>query len=495
MDDHWIVMNHRYFNSFYEIFVDPFIILFSDEKHGRFRPLYDVLIRFFSQFYGLNPFLWYLSSLIVAIVTTVVFYLVGKLQKFSNIESACFAALIVFGPQASTYARFGTPETTSTFLIALALFFASINTENKKIQSVSNILFVFFTLLAALNKEACILMIPALCLFRIWNSSQKNFLSMRESFERNRIVLLFLSSVFVICIICIKINNISGPGYASIDQNTFSIFHLFKSLEGNLIIFRLAILVNLIFAIIYLSKKYSSIENITIFYALVSLMIIPQLIIYNKVGMADHYYFPASIGISLLISYPILKIREQSIFRTKNLISKALLIVVVACIYFQINLTEKYFKHTAVRVSSIQSMVESMSSCVDVNNSLIVLGNPYINYEMIEAFKIISSEILKNDQTYLVTYGSKKSQLSIDTLKDGEKKWAYLNPENLENRYNHQTLNSLIPEEKLKIKGIVLANAGGIEKKLIELKLSWFKPDTMNKKYYPEIDVSVYCKK
>jgi hypothetical protein len=135
LDDHSIVSSNQNHTTFYDIFIEPFTSLLSSHTKERFRPLYDVFIRLFSQVYGLNPFNWYLSSLVVANITVGIFYVVGILQGFSYIEAAGFAALIVFGNQASTYTRFGTPETTSTLFIAIAMLFASLNIGNNIINT------------------------------------------------------------------------------------------------------------------------------------------------------------------------------------------------------------------------------------------------------------------------------------------------------------------------------------------------------------------------
>ncbi len=307
----------------------------------------------------------------------------------------------------------------------------------------------------------------------------------------------------------IKVKNITGPGYAEIDQNTLSIVNLFNSLKGN-IIFRLATLVNIVFFVLYSRLIYQTKQsgvNWTVaamlppsnyFYILISLIIIPQLIIYNKTGMNDHYYLPATIGGSLLTFYPISKIREQSSLFTSHiqkLTLKALIFVVVICIALQINNTKKHFQATAIYASSIQSMVTDISNCVGQNAPLIITANPYTNYEKLEAFKVITQEIIKNDLTYLATYGSQKSYLNIDVLKDDEKMWHYLNPKIIEEKYNNQTLDKLSYQERSKIQGIVLANAKLVENSLVELQLDWFNPSLMNKRYYPALDISVYCKK
>jgi hypothetical protein len=484
VDDHEIVLNHQNYTSFNDILVKPFTALFSAEPKGRFRPLYDVFIRLFSQVYGLNPSIWYFSSFLVATITTGIFYIVGRLNKFSGLEASGFAGLIVFGQQASTYTRFGTPETTSTFLVALAFLFGSLNFKNNISQTISNLFFVFLAILSALNKEACILLLPALCFFKIWNLSTQNGITLKEAFFKSSISVLVILASFFGFLTYIKLGNVNGPGYAGVNGSTLSIEHFISSLTSNSAIFGSAILVN----IVYLRKYHN--QSVTAFYILIFLIIIPQLIIYNKTGMFWHYVLPAAIGVSWLTFYPISKITKQS-----HSLGQKLTIIVTIVILAQIIFTRNYFQETANRVRSVQSLVTETSTCVNRHDSLAIVGNPYTNFEILYAFTTISSQVIKNDRTYLATYGSKNSQLSIDILKSEEQSLSFLNPKQLEDRYRKMTISSLDVEGRSKIKGIVLANAKRVEQPLSELKLDWFRRDDFIRKYYPEIDISVYCKK
>jgi hypothetical protein len=243
-------------------------------------------VRLFAQLYGLHPFVWYLSSCLVAIATTGILYIIGRLQKFSVAESLGFASLAIFGQQAATYARHGTPETTSTLLVALALLFATVNSDRVKIQTIVDFLFGIFALLSALNKEACILFLPSLCLFKVWNLSQQQKLSWRYSWVKNKINVIFLLIIFIACLTYIKVANISGTGYAGIDRDTLSIDNLIGSLTANGAIFGLAIASNITYAVIYVRDRVDSQKlNRAGFYLLIALMIIPQLILYNKTKM------------------------------------------------------------------------------------------------------------------------------------------------------------------------------------------------------------------
>ncbi len=484
LDDHETILANQNHQDFKEIIIQPFMILWSSTSKQRFRPLYDVFVNLFTWLYGLNSFCWYLSSFVTATITTIVLYIVGRLQKFSWSEAMGFATLIVFGQQASTYARFGTPETTSTFLIALSFLCGSLNHQNKKVQILVDYLFVIFAVLAALNKEACILMLPALCFFKTWNLSQQANISLRIAFIENRVNIILSLTTFLTFIAYIKLNNISGPGYAGIDNDTLSISNLIKSLTGNGLIFGVAIASNIVYFVKY--HKYQ--DTINSFYTLIALIIIPQLIIYNKSGMFWHYCLPAAIGVSMLTFWPIVKIRARSIQGAKILTS-----IIFVIISFQIIFTVNYFKEVSTHVRSIEPMISDISRCVGREGVLVIVGNPYIDYEPLYAFKNISNKILYNNRTFLATFGSKNTHLFTNAWQKEEKSWDFLDVETLDNKYNNQTIKNISLHDLSEVKGVVLNHSNKIEQPLLDLKLDWFSPK-LNRKYYPELQMSVYCK-
>jgi hypothetical protein len=51
------------------------------------------------------------------------------------------------------------------------------------------------------------------------------------------------------------------------------------------------------------------------------------------------------------------------------------------------------------------------------------------------------------------------------------------------------------PQELANFQGIVLTHSSKVEKSLVGLNLDWFQIDRFAKKYYPELDISIYCKR
>jgi Dolichyl-phosphate-mannose-protein mannosyltransferase len=487
VDDHTILESHHIYTSFNDIIVDPFTSLFSTAPKSRFRPIYDVLLRLSTQIYGLNSVLWYLSSLLVAITTSIVFYQIGRLKQFSQIESIGFAGLIVFGQQSSTYTRFGTPETTATLFVALSFLFASLTSDRQIKQRAYDCLFIIFALLAALNKEACILILPALAAFKIWHSSQISDISLTESFDRHKYQIVFILGSFILFLAYIKLAGVSGPAYAGIDRDTLSIRSIFDSLLANGAIFGSALIANIGYN---LTKKDRLRVGMSGYYISIALIIIPQLILYNKTGMVWHYVLPASIGVSLLTFYPIAKIRSSSTKPYPIVIGLVLTILAIQIIF-----TASYFQTISTRTAPIETMVSDIANCVRQNAPLAIVGNPYVDYESLIAFYKVTDLLIQNHQALLATYGSKNADLSIDALKTEEQPWNFSNSQlALKSYYKNRTIDSIAPQDLADLKGIVLTHSSKVEKSITALNLDWFNLDSLTKKYYPELDITVYCK-
>jgi|GEM_PF-2000856 len=499
LDDYQIFISHSDKLDLNNIFIEPFTSLLpSNETKTRLKPLDDVLRRLFSEIYGLNPFLWYLSSFIIAVATTTNFYIFARLQSFPVLESICFSMLMVFGDQAWTYARFGTAETTATFFTSLAFIFASLSSnKNSKKNIILDCLFFIFAILTALNKEAFLLMLPALAFLKVWVFSQKYEISLYKSFLANKYIVSLILTIFLLIVAYIKLGGFVGMGYAGIDENTFAISNisrLFKTLI-NKTSFGLAIILNVIYFILcFLRLKNNQGNRLNFgFYILSSLMIIPQLILYSKSDMVDHYLLPCVIGVSFFTIYPLVEIQKQF---SKYFVILNLFVLVI--IYNNIVSTHGYFKYTSNDLNNLKGMVQDISSCLKPNTQLIIFANPYIHYERLYGFKtaIIDKVLeLKKDDVVLATYGHSNSNLKSDVFKEDEKAWSFLKPGDLEISYNHRTIKTVDPSQLKNTQVVVILGFHKFENDFRKLTSDWLDIHQFNYKYHSELDIGIYCKK
>jgi hypothetical protein len=468
LDDHYIVDSYYNHTGFKEIFLNPFLDLFPSQD-GRLRPIYWVLLHFFSQLYGLNSFVWYLSSLMAAIITTYLFYIFAKRLHFSSIGSTCFALLTSFGVQASTYARFGTPETSAMLFTSLALVLATLNIKRPgHTQSIINLFFVIFAVLAALNKEACILMLPALGFLKVWSFSRDQKMTIKNAIIANWHVISLLSGILIALIAYIKLLGVSGPGYASLDNSIFSLDYfsgLFQTLLKRTPL-SLSIAINIVVALSLILRRHSlRIENPVMdslgFYCLSFLIIIPQLFLYSKSGIDNHYLFPSVIGVSMLTIFPLEYLRKNS-----SIFFKVFIVLAFLVASQQVFTTYRYFQNLSLSWHLDQEFVKDLSFCSSQGKTVVVIGNPYIHYERLWGLKTAVMNLLnKNQNVFLGLYFNDSSLaehlpfvFSTKRSSEEEKRWSFLKVEGIVRYYAPKTLNLLEKDQLDKVSAIVVFN-------------------------------------
>ncbi len=497
VDDHEIYRIHREKMDINQIFIIPFTSLLSNTD--RLRPLYNVFNNIFSHLFGINSVVWYCSNLGVAITTSLLFYKLARKELFSVIESILFASIIVFGEQSYIYARFGTPETTANLLISLAFLFGSgaINKDNKKLNILFKVLFVFFSISASLNLEAYILMLPALAFFNVWSYSIRNKISLTNSFVLNKTTALILLSIFIILIAFIKIHGINGPGYAGVDGsllNITKITNLFNDILYKTC-FIIAIFINICYILLsYFSKNKALKKPDYGFYILCGLVIIPQLILYCKSGMYQHYLLPCVIGISLLTIYPLRRIKQLV-----PTFYPALILLLIIIVYNKAHAALVLFKDRSAHNQAEQIMIADLRFCLKNKSKFMLLANPYINYETIGSLQnsILAKEILNinHNDFYLVTYGSSHSDLKSDAFKGEEQQWSFLNINELTDSYNHIKLQNIPKRDLDKIHAILIFGAQEFEHDFKRRVQNWFNLQQFKYKYYKNTDIGLFCKK
>ncbi len=491
LDDHLLVSIYAKLTSWKATLIDPFSTLFQ-AGHDRFRPMYFVFLHIFTKLYGLNPFIWYLSSSLIAVITSLVFYAFARRINFSMLNSLIFTLLIMMGYQASTYARFGTPETTATLLLGLAFLFSTGKYRLNSSKITTTILVILFAALAALNKEACILMLPALAVFKLWNSIRDKNNNLVTAWKESKAIVVGLLVLFVVLVVYIKVMAISGPGYAGISKETFALHNIIKVIKSMVrkTSFGMAIIANgYLWWHLMRSKKRISADLIG-FYITCILIIVPQWIIYSKSGFQDHYFFPIIIGIALLTVYPLHLIRQINkwLFNT-------MIILLALFVGIQAQWTFGYFKRVANETVQQKMMIKDIAKNVDQKGKIIIFGNPYVHNEKLFGFKTIFSDILKRKNVYLATLSSKDKQFKTFSLAKEELPWLYLGRAPLVERYNHQTIDALKADDLSDVEAIIVLSPRELRQDVLSNINQWFNSAQYFYKDYPENDVGIYFKK
>jgi hypothetical protein len=403
-----------------------------------------------------------------------------------------FALLTIFGNQASTYARFGTPETTSTLFIALSFLCASIIPRRRILQMLLNGLFVLFAILAALNKEACILMLPALAFFRVWKYRDKCNTSWIRAIKLNIISLLILTMAFFSFLLFIKFMGISGPGYAGISKDVVDLRllrHAMKTLfTKTSLSLALIIGITLIWWMLRNGHRISS--DIWGLYLCCMLIILPQIFLYSKSGIDNHYLFPAVIGIAIITVFPLrefeMKYQKMWIF---------FMVVIGVLIIQHVYVTFKYQRQVTQTTQEINDLIKDISTIAGSNKKVLIFGNPYIHFEKLFGFKTVMAQIIGNEQTYLATYGSIHTMLLTQISDGDEKKWGYIDSQMVEKWFTPHLYSRMNKADKMDVSAIVLLSPTIVELDFKKWGEDWMDFSQYSEKQYRAIDVAVYSRK
>lgn len=493
LDDHTILSIYNQHKNFKEIILDPFLYVLKNANIPRFRPMYDVFLNFFTAIYGLNPFLWYLSSSLMAISISFIFYIIGRKIKLSVIATFLFVLLIIFGPQSSTYARFGTPETTSMLLIGLSWLLASLDLQNKKYQIISDGGALLLAILAALNKEACILMLPALAIFKVWYTDLKNNVGIFKSIKKNVFFISFLVLATLFFLVYIKLRHITGPGYAPASKNAFTIHNIIGSFENlNARTFlSFAIFFNLFYILIqFISGKWKQFRFWG-YYLLVASIIFPQVVVYSQTSFNWHYLYPVAIGISLLCVYPFTELSSRNTLIT-NILTVIIVVIVMRFTLTQIHQTYAYFQGVAKQTAVQKILIKDLQNKISRDDTILIVGNPYMHYEKLSAFNKILKIILKNDSSYFASYSTNGSYIKNKSDEEHEKKLQFINPKEVEKWYENKTFSKISNNELANIKVIILLSPSKIKKDFLKRSSTWFDESKYSYKKYDYNDLAIY---
>jgi len=504
----YLVVDHMFIEEYFK----PFNLLttiyqsFIEEPikyNERFFPVYTFLFRTVPHLYGLNPITYYISSLIICISTSISFYIFGKLNKFSILESILFSALIALGEQSSSHAYiFPFPESTATFLLSLGLIFAEISAIYKNnTKNILNSLFILFSMLAALNKESYILMLPALAFYKVWFESAVNNISLTKSLKNQKISIGILLIFFATIIAYIKLKHFTGQGYAGVDQTSFSIQHISELLS--FLVFHSflieAVIIGSIFLFFSKDNKKNILNHKFSYLVFSGLIVLPQFVLFLKTGMNGntHYLLPLVIGLAFLAIYPM-----RSIKNINNLLYWLICLSLIILTFRQFNTVESYFKQRGYFLDDQQQLVIDIKKCmVKKDAKILVYANPYMQLEPLYSFRnVVIGEVLKINPNNLsiATYGSIDSDYYSDQFKTFENHLYSLTGSQQKHtidEFNNHLVKDMSISELQQAQAIVIFNYPELIKSIQKNSNEWLDLNNYKNTLYPYNDIGLLCKK
>jgi len=369
------------------------------------------------------------------------------------------------------WARLGVPEGLSTLLLSASLIFAvrgSIFTKNRNNY---NIFFIALLILASLTKESFILFMPAVALIKIWTYREFNAVSWMLSLKQNTASLgiIFVSMILEILYIKYKIGT-NAIGYAGVDGDSFNLTKILTTVihiveAGNFYIMLFALGMIIIYN--FHKKQFS----LTIFKPLIPVALIffvgilPQAFLYAKSGIYGYYLTPA------LIVYYLILFKSIGLLKTYSKTLSSLLIVFLLIITFnKLAFTWNNYTNLAMDSKMINSMLQKVQSCTPRNESILIVVNPRVHYEMSYSLKRVLNYAFKRDNLLLATFGTEKTDFYSTKLQDIENFWSFLDPSAISKFYENKSLKYFT--DKNEIKAIIIFDS--LDNDFEKISQSWF---------------------
>lgn len=348
----------------------------------RFRPLWILFKLLRIQLFQVNSSLWLSLNMLIAIITTGLWFLVGLTIGWSFLVSFGFTLMIVLGEQSAIYYRLGTPETLSVLLLALVFYFASLSAKLyfSYQAKILMCLQIFFTLLLILSKENFILVLPAIIFLKVSLIKEYHSLNFKKAFRAilpDLLINLLLFSISLGIIQYLKFSNQIIFSYA--DNFGFDSSRFLPTFNALLQKTPWLFILILLGALLYLSvyEKQILFKNLANPFILWILIVIPQLMIYAKSNIYERYLLPALIGYAFWIAFNLQLIGKYRRFLARLLSSAFIVSIIVS--FFSVNYPQ--FQTYASQRIAISQLLTLVAEKTQKDDSILVVINPRSFFE------------------------------------------------------------------------------------------------------------------
>jgi len=449
--------------------------------YKRIRPMWVLYFLTSVELFGFDLLLLNIYIVFLCIITSFLLFKFCRNIGFSSLQSFLFALLTLIGPATIVYARPPDAEIIGMLMLSLTLYFLSKSIYSKKHQILYKICFVISLLFTSLSKESFLIVIPAVLYLYLWIYSLKNDLGIIKSIKKNYLIIIVSTiNSLVILFLIIKFLGINQDrSYSGVNISLFTsktIFDFIYTVLKTDMFFLILLGIFIFFENELQKNKLNSeylkkhIKTLFIIFGLISLIIVPQFIIYYKTGFIERYYLPYLIGYSFLLIY-ILKI----IFESKSISSfLKYLYLSTLIIYLFIELSTKTIPSITFFSKECKETTEIVNSIKNNQNDvLLVVMDPAQSSSKANSLKIYM-EFLKIRKDFKYDFVKKENInkfFTDTTFYNKSLKYA-------ESLFG----NNLIDSEKNNSDIDMILIFYGLNKPFIEKNKHWFKESEFKKK-------------
>jgi hypothetical protein len=285
------------------------------------------------------------------------------------------------------------------------------------------------------------LIIPALVFLKIWLYARNRNISLLASLKKNKIVVAALLIICLSEIILIKYFLGTDYGYAGVEISLDKFITAFKAYGRT--VYNLFLLMLIAVYIWFLAKRqeqainhdfcYINWKNLLYIFGLFCLILLPQAFLYTKSGVGDRYMLPGIIGYAIAITYLLKAIKERS-----RLLANVFYLLIAAILVVQLNKAFTGAKNFALEGKHTNELLQTIEKNTQEDSPIVVVANPYINFEASDSLRIYLTYVSYRDNIYLVTYGDLNTDFLTDKFKEQEKIWYFLGVKSLLGMFNNQ---------------------------------------------------------
>ncbi len=382
----------------------------------RFRPVYIINRVFETRVFGADLLLWSIYNGVLCCIALISFYFGMRRLKYSPAESIALLIITFIGSQSNVWWRLGPGE--SLGMVFLGFSFCGISvSKDKKDHFLNNSIFLLFLVLASLTKESFMLIIPGMIFLKVWHEKIIVWPSLKKAIHKNLILLVPLIVFFVELFI---VKSYVGTISSRFDTNLINnIANILIALLKFVLTFLNLIIACIILAVIgfYLKKRIIKINYYSLIFFI--LLLIPNVMLYARLGLKDRYLLPASFGLGLFAIAFVKNIAENP-YWLKRIAVTLIIISFIPNVVSAFTDARKF----SIEGYSTKILLNSISANYRDSTKVLVVVDPIASYEKSVSLKKYLYHEDKIDLFgYPVTKDENNTNYNINGSVDGWKSY------------------------------------------------------------------------
>ena len=345
----------------------------------RFRPLYYILRVTFTVFFGTNLVAWSITKGIVTVIAFFFLYLCAREMKCSSFRAVLFSMVVMVGPQSVVWWKLGPQECTGMMLFSSAFYFLLKWMETRKQRYNCGALALL--VMAGLYKESFLMMLPFAISYLFYIDIKRegfHFKTIWESFKKNVVMICTLVAFLIVALMVIFFYSGTDVGFydSHMSPNAYKLLWI-NMLQNPLKWFVYAV-IPLFFIMLTGIKKW---PKLIWEFLLTMAVMIPQFILYLKLGFEERYIIPWVFGYAYFV---VIALGNWEVMQGIRRTLYYCCIVGLLIMHFPIVISEgEYFTYRGHSVTEVFHTVLQES---EPDSKILAAYSPYVESDLTLSF-------------------------------------------------------------------------------------------------------------